>query len=70
MLPLLPLVPLHTLAAQRGDGLKPELLALLLRHVPQEAGLSASIEADDGDRPADIPTAAAIHDSPVQIREE
>ena len=67
---MLPLLPFHTLAAKRGDGLKPELLALLLRQVPQESGLIASIEADDGDRSADIPTAAATHDSPVQTGEK
>jgi hypothetical protein len=69
MSPLLPLLPLHTLAVQRGDGLRPELLALLLRHVPQEAGLSAGIEADDGDRAAGT-SAAAAHNAPGPTGDE
>ena len=43
MSPLAQLFPLHALAAQRGDGLRPELLALFLRHAQADAGLSASI---------------------------
>ncbi len=42
---LAPLLALHTLAAQRGDGLRPELLALFLRHAHSDAGLSAGIDA-------------------------
>lgn len=41
---MLPLLALHTLANQRGDGLRPELLALLRRHA--DGGLSARIEPD------------------------
>ncbi len=44
MSPLAPLLALHALAAQRGDGLRPELLALFLRHAQSDAGLSASID--------------------------
>ena len=36
---MLPLLSLHALAAQRGDGLRPELLALLKRHAGLEADL-------------------------------
>jgi hypothetical protein len=43
---MLPLLSLHALATQRGDGLRPELLALLQRYARQEAGLSAGIEPD------------------------
>ena len=41
---MLPFLSLHALAAQRGDGLRPELLALFERHVRLEAGLVAIIE--------------------------
>jgi hypothetical protein len=47
MSPLLPLLPLHALLASRGDGLKPELLALLVRQNEGGAGLSAALEPDD-----------------------
>lgn len=41
---MLPLLSLHSLAAQRGDGLRPELKALLERHASQATGLVAIIE--------------------------
>lgn len=41
---MLPLLSLHALAAQRGDGLRPELKALLERHTDPAMGLSATIE--------------------------
>jgi hypothetical protein len=41
---MLPLLSLHSLAAQRGDGLRPELKALLERHASQATGLVATIE--------------------------
>ena len=41
---MLPFLSLHALAAQRGDGLRPELLALFERHVRLETGLVAIIE--------------------------
>jgi hypothetical protein len=44
---MLPFLALHALAAQRGDGLRPELLALLERHARTETSLRASIESDD-----------------------
>jgi hypothetical protein len=40
---MLPFLPLHTLAAQRGDGLRPELLALFERHAKSTPGLSAPL---------------------------
>ena len=48
---MLPFLSLHALASQRGDGLRPELLALLQRQADQERGLSARIEPDDGTVP-------------------
>ena len=42
---MLPILALHTLAQRRGDGLRPELLALLTRRI--EIGLSAPMESDD-----------------------
>ncbi len=41
---MLRLLSLHALAAQRGDGLRPELLALFERHARVETGLAATIE--------------------------
>ena len=43
---MLPFLSLHALAAQRGDGLRPELLALFERHAGLETGLAAIIEPD------------------------
>lgn len=45
---MLPLLSLHTLVAHRGDGLRPELLALLTRRDRCNTGLSATIEVEDG----------------------
>ena len=44
---MLPLLPFHTLAAQRGDGLRPELLALFARNACSDTGLSARIEIEN-----------------------
>jgi hypothetical protein len=44
---MLPFLSLHALAAQRGDGLHPELLALFERHAGSETGLAAIIEPDE-----------------------
>jgi hypothetical protein len=41
---MLHLLSLYALAAERGDGLRPELLALLSRQQESETGLSAFIE--------------------------
>lgn len=42
----MPLLSLHALAAQRGDGLRPELLELFARHARPCVGLSVSIESE------------------------
>lgn len=52
---MLPLLSLHALAAQRGDGLKPELLALLARAAGPDAGLSARIVIADAEAATDDP---------------
>jgi hypothetical protein len=41
---MLPLLSFHALAAQRGDGLRPELKALLEQHARRAPGLTATIE--------------------------
>lgn len=41
---MLPLLSFHYLAAQRADGLRPELEALLERHAGRATGLVATIE--------------------------
>lgn len=43
---MLPLLPFHAIAAQRGDGLRPELLALFARHAQSGTGLSAQIDIE------------------------
>ncbi|QCP52781.1 hypothetical protein FAZ95_26975 [Trinickia violacea] len=46
---MLPFLSLHALVAQRGDGLRPELLAMFQRYARSEAGLSAAIEPDEAE---------------------
>jgi hypothetical protein len=41
---MLPLLSLHALASQRGDGLRPELRALFERHAEIVTGLAATSE--------------------------
>ncbi|MFM0724167.1 hypothetical protein PQQ53_10805 [Paraburkholderia strydomiana] len=41
---MLPFLSLHALAAQRGDGLRPELKALFEHHAGLATGLTAAIE--------------------------
>jgi hypothetical protein len=41
---MLPFLPFHAVAAQRGDGLRPELLALFAHHGRSETGLVVIIE--------------------------
>jgi hypothetical protein len=41
---MLPFLSLHALAAQSGDGLRPELLALFARRAGSQTGLSARID--------------------------
>lgn len=63
---MLPLLALHSLAAPRGDGLKPELLALLLRQAQVQSDLSAMIVSTTGalsPEPAHA-TASTIADDP------
>ena len=51
---MLPFLSLHALAAQRGDGLRPELLALFERHAGSNAGLAAIIEAEETEPLIDV----------------
>lgn len=51
---MLPLLSLHALVAHRGDGLRPELLALLERQRNPDTGLSARIEPDGEERSCEI----------------
>jgi hypothetical protein len=69
---MLPLLSLHSLAAQRGDGLRPELKALLERHASQAIGLVATIEPVEQDSlsqatqaAADIPARESGGDEPT-----
>ncbi|MFK4444831.1 hypothetical protein ABH944_005074 [Caballeronia udeis] len=58
---MLRLLSLHALAAQRGDGLRPELPALFERHARAETGLAATIEPVETEplyQAGDIDTAA------------
>jgi hypothetical protein len=60
---MLPFLSLHALASQRGDGLRPELLALLQRQADRETGLSARIEPDDGTvLPCKVETQVSPHE--------
>jgi hypothetical protein len=65
---MLPFLSLHALAAQRGDGLRSELLALFERYARTETGLSVAIEPDETKVPCKIasvvPNASANKDSP------
>ena len=56
---MLPLLSLHSLAAQRGDGLRPELKALLERHAGLVTGLAATIE------PVERDSLSAVTDAPL-----
>jgi hypothetical protein len=66
---MLPFLPLHTLAAQRGDGLRSELLALFKRHVGLETGLAIIIEPVETELPCEavdvvpkVPVAPCVAD--------
>ncbi|QBR00179.1 hypothetical protein E1956_24200 [Paraburkholderia pallida] len=52
---MLPLLSLHALVAHRGDGLRPELRALLLSRARCSAGLSATIEIENDKTSASPP---------------
>lgn len=58
---MLPFLSLHALAAQRGDGLRPELKALFEQHVRLASGLAATIEPVETESLAN-----AIADAPVK----
>ena len=61
---MLPFLSLHALAAQRGDGLRPELKALFERHVRLATGLAATIEPVETESRTHV--ASAIADIPVK----
>src|SRR5258708_13102513 len=63
---MLPFLSLHALAAQRGDGLRPELLALFKRHARSEAGLPALVEPPQKKPP--YPARATASRDPVKKR--
>ncbi len=56
---MLPLLSFHSLAAERGDGLRPELKTLLERHACQTTGLVATIEMVEQDSLSDVTQASA-----------
>lgn len=51
---MLPLLPLHALFAPRGDGLKPELLALLVRPAEADAIDEDEVAGAEDQRPRDF----------------
>ena len=61
---MLPFLSFHALAAQRGDGLRPELLALFERHARSETGLATIIEAVETESLSQV--AGAASNSPVK----
>ena len=63
---MLPFLSLHALAAQRGDGLRPELKALFEHHAGLATGLTATIEPVDTEFLSEA--ADVIVDSPVKER--
>jgi hypothetical protein len=64
---MLPLLSFHALAAQRGDGLRPELRALLEQHARRAPGLTATIEfGETGSVPEPAGVAADLpHEEPM-----
>ncbi|WP_075643790.1 hypothetical protein [Paraburkholderia monticola] len=62
---MLPFLSFHALAAQRGDGLRPELLALFFeRHARSETGLGAIIEPVETESLSQV--ADAVSSDPVK----
>lgn len=55
-----PFLSFHTLAAQRGDGLRPELKALFERHAGMATGLAASIEPVEAELPCQVTDAVDV----------
>jgi hypothetical protein len=60
---MLPFLSLHALAAQRGDGLRPELKALFEHHARMATGLAATIEPVETESLYQV--ADAVADVPV-----
>lgn len=61
---MLPFLPFHALVAPRGDGLRPELLALFERHTRSETGLAAIIEPVETESRSEV--ADVISSGPVK----
>jgi hypothetical protein len=61
---MFPFLSFHALAAQRGDGLRPELLALFERYARSEAGLAAIIEPAETESLSQV--AGAVSNGPVK----
>jgi hypothetical protein len=61
---MLPFLSFHALAAQRGDGLRPELLALFERHARSGTGLVATIEPVETEFLSQV--ADAVSNGPVE----
>jgi hypothetical protein len=61
---MLPFLSFHALAVQRGDGLRPELLALFERHTRSETGLAAIIEPVETESRSEV--AGAVSTGPVK----
>jgi hypothetical protein len=61
---MLPFLSFHALAAQRGDGLRPELLALFERHARSETDLAAIIEPVETESLSQV--AGAVSNGPVK----
>ncbi|MEX3980536.1 hypothetical protein AB4Y45_16340 [Paraburkholderia sp. EG287A] len=58
---MLLLLSLHPIAAQRGDGLRPELLAPLRRQVQTELSASFTTETEDACEPVlDLQSSQAL----------
>ncbi len=60
---MLPLLSLHALVAHRGDGLRPELLALLQRHAQTE--IFSEITIDEREANPRAEGVNAVHDDPT-----
>jgi hypothetical protein len=61
---MLPFLSFHALAAQRGDGLRPELLSLFERNARSATGLAAIMEPVETEPLSQV--AGAVSDGPVK----
>ncbi|MFM0624632.1 hypothetical protein [Paraburkholderia xenovorans] len=61
---MLTFLSFHALAAQRGDGLRPELLALFERHARSGIGLAAIIEPVETESLSQV--AGAVSSGPMK----